>query len=103
MTQSNLDFTLPDLYRLRLKPFVEQEVNTAKDQVLLEKHSLPEWVDYIVTTLLERLSLERLMTIRDADLQGMVGRLMSLELVAGMLADFTPEQMRIFDECLVRR
>jgi len=103
MTQSNLDFTLPDLYRLRLKPFVEQEVNTAKDQVLLEKHSLPEWVDYIVTTLLERLSLERLMTIRDADLQGMVGRLMSLELVAGMLADLTPEQMRIFEECLVRR
>jgi hypothetical protein len=43
------------------------------------------------------------MTIRDADLQGMVGRLMSLELVAGMLADLTPEQMRIFEECLVRR
>jgi len=103
MTQPNIDFTLPDLYRLRLKPFVEQAVNTAKDQVFLEKHSLPEWVDYIVTTLVERLSLERLMTISNEDLKGMVGRLMSLELVAGMLADFTPEQMRIFDECLVRR
>ncbi len=103
MTQPNINFTLPDLYRLRLKPFVEQEVNTAKDQVFLEKHSLPEWVDYIVTTLVERLSLERFMTLRDNDLQGMVGRLMSLELVAGMLADFTPEQMRIFDDCLVRR
>jgi hypothetical protein len=103
MTQPNIDFTRQELYCLRLKPFVEQEVNTAKDQVLLEKHSLPEWVDYIVTTLLERLSLERLMTIRDADLQGMVGRLMSLELVAGMLADLSPEQMRIFEECLVRR
>jgi hypothetical protein len=103
MTQPQSNFTLPDLYRLRLQPFVEQELNQSKDQLFLEKHSRPEWVDYIVTTLVERLSLERLMTIRDDDLHGMIGRLMSLELVAGMLADFTPEQMRVFDDCLVRR
>jgi hypothetical protein len=31
-----------------------------------------------------------------------VGRRMSLKLVAGMLNDLTPEQMAIFNECLVR-
>jgi hypothetical protein len=103
MKSSDLNHFFPDIYRLRLQPFVEHELNTANDQVFLEKHGTSEWVDHIVTILKERLSLEKLITMSDTDLQGMVGRLMSLELVAGMLADFTPEQMRIFDECLVRR
>lgn len=102
MTPPQSNFTRQDLYRLRLQPFVERRMAKA-EAVFLEKHSQPEWLEYIVNTLMERLSLERLLTLSDEDLKGMVGRLMSLELIAGMLDDFTPEQTRIFDECLVRR
>jgi len=37
------------------------------------------------------------------ELKDIVSKQMSLELVAGMLNDFTPEQMATFDDCLVRR
>ena len=47
--------------------------------------------------------LEQFIIIADEDLKGRIGRLMSLQLVAGMLNDFTPKQMKIFDECMIRR
>ena len=102
MTQPNIDFTRQDLYRLRLKPFVERRMAKA-ESVFLEKHNPSEWIEYVVSTLMERLPMEKLLTLSDEDLKGVVGRLMSLELVTGLLDDFTPEQTRIFNECLVRR
>ena len=102
MTQPQSNFTRQDLYRLRLQPFVERRMAKA-EQVFLEKHSREEWLEYIVKDLMDILTPEKLMTWTDEELRKLVGRRMSLELIAGMLDDFTPDQMRIFDECLVRR
>ena len=101
---SQTDTMIPkqDIYRLRLKPFVEQEISTDKDGVYLEKCRHEEWLDYI-TEEMAYLSPQQLMTITDDDLKGRIGRLMALKVMYGMLNDFTPEQMKIFDECLIRR
>lgn len=102
MTQPNIDFTRQELYCLRLKPFVERRMAKA-EPVFLEKHSREEWLEYIVNDLMDILTPEKLMTWTDEELRKLVGRRMTLELIAGLLDDFTPDQMRIFNECLVRR
>jgi hypothetical protein len=52
--------------------------------------------------MLEYLPLEKFMSMSDEELRSLVGRQMSLKLVAGMLNDLTPEQMATFNECLAQ-
>ena len=99
------DMTIPirEVYRLRLKPFVEQRIAKSKHNTFLRKHSQAEWLAHIQAEMLEYLPFEKFMSMSDEELRSMVGRRMSLKLVAGMLNDLTSEQMAIFNECLVRR
>lgn len=90
----------PQIYRLRLQPFVDNLITG--DQVYLEKFSQEQWLDYIATTM-EELPFEQFLKVTDDDLKGRIGRLMSLQLVAGMLNDLTSTQLQAFDEALVRR
>lgn len=92
-----------DVFQLRLKPFVEQRIAKSKNNSFLNKHSQEEWERHILAEVMEHLSFEQFIAMTDEELRGLVGRRMSLELVAGMLNDFTPEQVNIFNECLVRR
>jgi hypothetical protein len=89
-----------EVFRIRLKPFVERKI--ASDKIFLEKFNQEGWIEYLATTM-GCIPLEQFIIIADDDLKGRIGRLMSLQLVAGMLNDFTPEQMKIFDECMIRR
>ncbi len=41
-------------------------------------------------------------SISEAELTKRIKRILSLHLVSGMLNDFTPEQMRLFDEAVKR-
>lgn len=90
----------PQIYRLRLQPFVDSLITA--DQVYLNKFSQEQWLDYITTTM-EELPFEQFLKVTDDDLKGRIGRLMSLQLVAGMLNDLTSTQLQAFDEALVRR
>jgi len=99
--ETNTMIPKQDIYRLRLKPFVDREIT--EDSIYLDKCNQDEWLEYLMTEMTEHISLERILAMPDDELGGYVGRLMSLDLVAGMLNDFTPEQMKIFDECLIRR
>lgn len=99
--ETNTMIPKQDIYRLRLKPFVDREIS--EDDIYLDKCNQDEWLEYLMTEMTEHISLERILTMPDDKLGGHVGRLMSLYLVAGMLNDFTPEQMKIFDECLIRK
>ncbi len=91
------------VYQLRLKPLVEQRIAQSKNNAFLNKYSQEEWQAYILAEIMERLPFERFMTMTDDELRRLVGRRMSLKLVAGLLNDFTPTQMATFNECLVRR
>jgi hypothetical protein len=90
-----------ELYRLRLKPLIEREIATDQEGIYLQKCHQEEWLNYIAEEM-AHLSPEQLMTIPDEQLRGRIGRLMTLKVMFGMLNDFTPEQMKIFDESLVR-
>ncbi|KHD04874.1 hypothetical protein PN36_27860 [Candidatus Thiomargarita nelsonii] len=92
-----------DIYQLRLKPFVEKEISEDKDHVYLDKHNKKEWLSHILAEMMEYLSFEPFITMTDEELRKLVGKRMATELVTGMLNDFSPEQMKIFNECLVRR
>lgn len=100
----NADMTIPirEVYQIRLKPFVEQRIAKSKHNTFLRKHSQQEWLAHIQTEMLEYLPFEKFMSMTDEELRKLVGKQMSLELVAGMLNDLTPEQMATFNECLVR-
>jgi len=92
-----------DVFQLRLKPFVEQRIAQSKNHSFLNKQSQEEWQTHILAEVMEHLSFEQFIAMTDDELRGLVGRRMSLKLVAGMLNDFTPEQMTTFNECLIRR
>jgi len=96
----NATIPIKEVYRLRLKPFVEQRIAKSKHNTFLRKHSHEEWLAHIQAEMLEYLSLEQFITMTDEELRGMVGQRMSLELVAGMLNDLTPEQMATFNRHL---
>jgi len=100
---NNTMISTKGIYQLRLKPFVEKEISEDKDHVYLEKHNKKEWQSHLLTEMMEYLSLEQFITISDEELRKLVGKRMATELVTGLLNDFTPEQMKIFNECLVRR
>ncbi len=101
----NADTTIPikDVFQLRLKPFVKKEIAEDKNHVYLDKHSQEEWLAHILAIIMEHLSFEDFMSWTDEELRELIGKQMALELVAGMLNDFTPEQMATFNECLERR
>ena len=92
-----------DVFQLRLKPLVEQRIAKSKNHSFLNKQSQEKWQTYILAEMMKHLSFEQFIAITDDELRKLVGRRMSLNLVAGMLNDFTPEQMTTFNECLVRR
>ncbi|HAI68068.1 MAG TPA: hypothetical protein DCM38_01365 [Gammaproteobacteria bacterium] len=89
-----------EIYPIRLKPFVERKI--ASNPIYLEKFNQEGWIEYLAKTM-AGIPLEQFLRIADEDLKGRIGRLMSLQLVAGMLNDFTPEQMKTFDDCMIRR
>jgi len=91
------------VFQLRLYPFIEEVISESKNNVYLNKHRQEEWQTHILAELMEYLSFEQFMAFTDGELKELVGKQMAIELVAGMLNDFTPEQMATFDECLVRR
>ncbi|MDM8558076.1 hypothetical protein [Candidatus Parabeggiatoa sp. HSG14] len=91
------------VFQLRLYPLIEKEIAEDHDRVYLGKHSQEEWQTHTLTELMEYMSFEQFMDFSDKELKELVGKQMALELVAGMLNDFTPEQMATFDECLIRR
>ncbi len=99
---SQTDTMIPkqEVYRIRLKPFVERKI--ADSMIYLKKFNHEGWIEYLTTPMCS-IPLEQFIIIADDDLKGRIGRLKSLQLVAGMLNDFTSEQMKIFDECMIRR
>jgi hypothetical protein len=105
MNNTNANTMVPtkDIYQFRIKPFVDQVITEDKDSVYLDKHGQEDWLAHIQAELMEYLPFEQFMTWTDDELEELVGKQMALELVAGMLNDFTPAQMATFNECLVRR
>lgn len=103
MNNTNTMIPTKDVYQLRLKPFVDQVITESKDNVYLDKHGQEDWLVHILAEFMEYLPFEQFMTWTDEELRKLVGKRMATELVAGMLNDFTSEQMKIFNECLIRR
>ncbi|MBC6420448.1 MAG: hypothetical protein GDA43_02085 [Hormoscilla sp. SP5CHS1] len=57
----------------------------------------------IFSSLLERVSPEKLLSLDDSELTARVDRVMVREAVAGTLNQLTPEQMKIFDAAVEGR
>jgi len=57
----------------------------------------------IFSSLLERVSPEKLLSLDDSELTARVDRVMVREAVAGTLNQLTPEQMKIFDAAVKGR
>lgn len=93
-----------DIYRYRLAPFVQKRIAEAgepRDNPFLQKHPFEQWLTYLIAEM-QHLPFDQFLAVPDHDLKQRIGGLMSLELVAGILNDFTAEQLKTFDECLMR-
>jgi hypothetical protein len=100
----NLIRSTQDIYRYRLAPFVQKRIAEAgnpQDNPFLQKYPLEQWLTYLIVEM-QHLPFEQFLAVPDHDLKQRIGGLMSLELVAGMLNDLTSEQLKTFDECLMR-
>jgi hypothetical protein len=60
-------------------------------------------VNYVSGLIEEHLSPDELQEIDDEDLSSRIRKVLTLESVSGMLDDFTPEQMEIFDAAVEGR
>ena len=89
-----------DVYRLRITPIVNRLMK--EREVYREEFDTTEIAEFLITEM-EYIPLEKFMAIPDEDLTKRLSGLMTLELISGMLADLSPEQMKIFDEAIARR
>lgn len=89
-----------EIYRLRITPLINQVYH--KNGIYQERFDKTERIESL-TTEMQYFPLEQFMAISDEDLLARLKRVLSLELIYGMLDDFTPEQMQAFDEAMARR
>ncbi|MDJ1168162.1 hypothetical protein PMG71_01820 [Roseofilum sp. BLCC_M154] len=97
MTQSTID---KDALTARISRIVEELME--KESWFREKLDLEEMVNYVSGLIEEYLSTDELQEIDDEDLSDRIHKVLTLEAASGMLDDFTPEQMEIFDAAVKR-
>jgi hypothetical protein len=85
----------------RISRIVEELME--KESWFREKLDLEEMVNYVSGLIEEHLSPDELQEIDDEDLSSRIRKVLTLESVSGMLDDFTPEQMEIFDAAVEGR
>ena len=98
MTQSTVE---KDALTARISRIVENLMEN--ESWFREKLNLEEMVNYVSGLIEEYLSPEELQEIDDEDISGRIRKVLTLEAVSGMLDDFTPEQMEIFDAAVEGR
>lgn len=86
-----------DIYRFRLTPLVNRLLAT--DEVYRNEFNPNELLEYLMREM-AYYKPEEFLAIRDHDLTGRVERLMALELVYGLLDDFSSEEIQLFDEAV---
>ncbi len=89
-----------DIYRFRLTPLINRLLAT--DEVYRSEFNHKELLEYLVREM-EYHNPEEFLAIRDHDLTRRVERLMALELVYGLLDDFSSEEIQLFDEAVAGR
>jgi len=86
-----------EVYRFRITPIVKRLMKA--NPIYGEKFEQDEIIEEIVGEMSE-LGPQKFMAITDHELIGRIKRRMALELVSGLLDDFTPAEMKIFDEAV---
>ena len=89
-----------DIYRFRLTPLVKRLLAT--DDVYRKEFNPNKLLEYLMSEM-EYYQPQEFLAIGDHDLTGRVERLMALELVYGLLDDFSSEEMQLFDEAVEGR
>ena len=98
MTQSTIE---KDAVTARISRIVEDLME--KESWFREILDRQETIDHVFSLVEQYLSPEELQEIDDLDLAGRIRKIMTTKAVAGMLDDFTPEQMEIFDAAVEGR
>lgn len=100
ITTKEATISSKDIYRFRLAPLVNHLLST--DDVYKNEFNANKLLEYLVGEM-EYYKPAEFLAIRDDDLTGRVERLMALELVYGLLDDFSVEEMQLFDEAVAGR
>ncbi|NET56806.1 MAG: hypothetical protein F6K47_11775 [Symploca sp. SIO2E6] len=98
MTQSTIE---KNAVTARISRIVENLMES--DRFFQKKLDQQETIDHVFSLVEQYLSPEELQGIDDNDLAGRIRKIMTTKAVAGMLDDFTPEQMEIFDAAVEGR
>ncbi|MGK7875234.1 MAG: hypothetical protein AB4426_18645 [Xenococcaceae cyanobacterium] len=78
----------------RVTPIIE---NFLKNDSLLDELDQTEMVSLLSTLLTEKFSLAELKAMTDESLTRKIRRVLGVEVMFGLIRDFTPEQMAEFD------
>ncbi len=89
-----------DIYVSRISKVVDEWM--AKDEDYRERLDRRKTIKHL-TTLMKKFSLDEFLAIEDEDFKQRIKKLMTNQLVGGMLSDLNPEEMRIFNEAIARR
>ncbi|MDJ0846276.1 MAG: hypothetical protein QNJ08_18825 [Crocosphaera sp.] len=74
-----------------------------EDSLFREDLDYDQMVQDLANIFMRNLTFEQFMIISDDDLKKRCSGIMSIELLSKIGEDFTPEQMRIFDEAIKRK
>ena len=84
---------------------IEKVVSTLMEEDTLFKEDLDysEMVEDVTNVFEENLSIDKFNNLSDASLKKRCSRIMSINLLAKIGEDFTPEEMAIFEEAIKRK
>lgn len=97
MTQTS---TTKDAVLARISPIVD---NLMPSKNLFQERLNKDEIMQFFSSLLDKVSPEKIMHLDDEKLTKRVRRVMVIEAVSGTLNDLTPEQMAVFDEAVEGR
>jgi len=86
-----------EIYRIRIAKTVDNVMK--EDDVFREELNRDKIIE-IFTGIMQKFSVEDFLGIDDAELKKRIDRMMTWNMLSGLMDDFTPEQKRIFNEAV---
>jgi len=90
-----------DVYRMRIANIVDKLMQ--ENWAFQERLDQTDVINSVTQSMQEKLTLEQFLAIDNSDLQQRIGQRMAIDGLYGLIADLSPEQLKVFDDAVARR
>jgi len=91
---------IKDIYRLRIANVVDSLIQD--NWAFQERLNRLKVINSVTRSMLEKFTLKQFMAIKDSELQQRLQQRMAIESLYGLIADLSPEQIKVFNDAVAR-